>query len=283
MAGPEVGRAVTRRAGETAPRGARGAGGGAEGGQTGRRAGWGERGTGTGRRRGETGAGARGEQGSGETGRRVEERGNQVGRGESDPVDAQGREGGAGAKREEGLGGEGARGWGACLGPWRRSDPGLSHPCPGEDGVPGESSLVQEGRRRGLSCWGGGAEREGPAGAPGRGRVCSRPRSLGSAHRCAAGRFPVTAGLRAFGFFPGRPFSQPPPFPPLAAAPSGRGGRSCPRRWPAGRGVGAVSGRPRDLPVYWVRLWAVELEYRVTRRTPQKGSCRFLSFCFVSF
>ena len=136
---------------------------------------------------------------------------------------------------------------GLCVG-WREPPvcTRVSPPSGPWGGAPGEGfgEGLGEGARGGR----------GPRGAPGRGRVCSHPHSLGSAHSCAAGRFPVTARLWAFGFFPGQPFSQPPPFPPLAAAPSGRGGRSCPRRWLAGRGVGALSDPQRDLPVYWVQF-----------------------------
>lgn len=53
--------------------------------------------------------------------------------------------------------------------------------------------------------------------------------------------------------------------------------------WLPGRGVGAVGDPQRDAPVCWVHLWAVELEYKVTRRTPEKGSCRFCLFVLFRF
>lgn len=101
---------MTLLARETAPRGARGAGGGAEREPNRRRAGWGEMGTGTGWRRGETGAEGRGEQGGGEIGWRVEERrGTRWGGERVTGWAGRGGKEGRGAQREEGLGGDGGR------------------------------------------------------------------------------------------------------------------------------------------------------------------------------
>lgn len=155
----------------------------------------------------------------------------------------------------------------------------------GEDGVPEDrSSLVQEGEETEPELLlGEGVSGGGAAGGARSGSGLQSSHGLGSARSCAAGRFSGHSKSLGFGFFRGRPFSQPPPFPPLAAAPSGRGERSCPRRWLPGRGGGAGSDPQRDLGVLGAVLWAVELEYKVTRRTPERvavGFCLFVLFRF---
>lgn len=236
---------MTLLAGETAPPGARGAGGGAEREPNGRRAGWGDwgdrdrmekrRDRGGGKRR--AGWGWDWVEGGGEEG-------NQVGRGESDGVGGKGREGGAGC--EEGGGprwGGGTGMGGAFLGPWRRPDPGLSHPCPGEDGVPGESSLVQERRRRSLSCWGRGLGEGGARGGRQVGVGFAVIRTV-LAPRTAAPpggfRSQHVSGLLGSSLA-SRSHSRRPFLPWLLPQAGGEGGRVPGAGWLAGRGVGALS------------------------------------------
>lgn len=172
----------------------------------------------------------------------------------------------------------------AFLGPWRRPDPGLSHPCPCEDGVPGESSLVQEGRRPSLSCRGRGF---GEGGARGGRQVgvgfAVIPTALAPRAAAPPGGFRSqhVSGLLGSSVA-GCSHSRRPFLPwPLPQAGGERGrvpGAGC--RAEGWALLVTRSGASRRVVC---GLWAVELEYEVTRRTPEKGSCRFLSFCSVSF
>lgn len=122
-------------------------------------------------------------------------------------------------KREEGLGGDGGRHIPGAVA--ETLIPALSHPCQARTvSTVNHHALVR--RRPSLSCWGRVSGREGPAGAQVGVGFAVIPTALAPRAAAPAGRFPVSSPW-AFGFFRGQPvLPQPPPFPPLAAAPSGR-------------------------------------------------------------